>query len=368
MKDVKAPVLFNIGQPLEIAEIHLADPKPGEVRVRMVASGICHSCVSVANGQSGDVPLPMILGDEGAGVVDAVSPGCKILQPGDPVVISWAPSCSRCVYCTSGLPGLCDRTPPIGHMPDGSSRFSFDSSEVFHMGPSTYSPYVVVDESAAVKVSADMPLDKAALIGCAVTTGVGAVVNTARVRPGESVAVFGCGGVGLNAVQGARLAGAYPIYAVDVNGQKLELASRLGATESIDSSAVDPVEELRRATNDVGVDYAIVAVGAIPAMEQAVAALARAGTCVLIGSAPFGRTLTVDPAHLIRAERKLIGSRYGSSNPQVQFPRLVELYLAGHLKLDELITKTYQLSEINEAFEALSNGTDVRSVLVFEDS
>lgn len=364
--ELLAPVLHRVKEPQEIGKVSLSEPLEGEVRVRMAAAGVCHSCLNVATGAFGELPLPMVLGDEGAGVVDAVGPGCPSLAPGDHVIISWAPRCDECRFCTSGRPGLCDRPPPIGLMRDGTSRFRVNGERAFHMGPSTYSPYTVVDESCAIKVTKDIPLDKAALIGCAVTTGVGAVINTAGVRPGESVVVFGCGGVGLNAVQGAVLAGANPIYAVDLVKLKLEAARQLGATAVIDPSQEDPVERIRDLTGG-GADYAIVAVGSTTAMEQAISVLGRSGTCVLVGSAPGGKPISVDPAHFVRAERRLVGSRYGSSNPHVAFPRLVDLYLAGRLKLDELISNSYRPDQVNEAFQALADGTDIRGLLVFED-
>nr|WP_281352393.1 Zn-dependent alcohol dehydrogenase [Phytoactinopolyspora alkaliphila] len=345
--------------------VQLQEPQAGEVRVRMVAAGVCHSCLSTADGSFGEMPLPMILGDEGAGVVEAVGEGCRSLAPGDHVVLSWAPSCGRCRFCSSGRPGICETPAPLGRMSDGTSRFRVDGVQAFHMGPSTYSPYVVVDETAAVRVSRAIPLESAALIGCAVTTGVGAVLNTAKVRVGESVAVFGCGGVGLNAVQGAALAGAHPVIAVDVLESKLDVAKRLGATDTVHSGEEDPVERIISLTGG-GVDHAIVAVGATSVMDVALRSLGRSGQCVLVGAPPFGTSLSVDPFLLVGSERRLVGSRYGSSNPQVAFPFLVDLYLTGKLKLDELITTRYPMHKVNEASAALASGADIRGVLTFD--
>jgi S-(hydroxymethyl)glutathione dehydrogenase/alcohol dehydrogenase len=364
-REFVAPVLHRSGEPQVMDIVELQDPQPGEVVVRMVAAGVCHSCLSTADGSFGEIPLPMILGDEGAGVVETVGDGCRSLQPGDHVILSWAPSCGRCRFCTTGRPGICETPAPLGRMSDGTTRFRVDGVRAFHMGPSTYSPYVVVDESAAVRVTPAIPLDTAALIGCAVTTGVGAVLNTAKVRVGESVAVFGCGGVGLNAVQGAALAGAHPIIAVDVLESKLEAASGLGATATVRSGQEDPVERIRSLTGG-GVDHAIVAVGAAPVMETAVTSLGRSGQCVLVGAPPFGTAMSVDPFLLVGSERRLVGSRYGSSNPQVAFPQLVDLYLAGKLKLDELITNRYPMHKVNEASAALASGADIRGVLTFD--
>lgn len=359
-----APVLSRLNGPQEMRDVVLAEPRHGEVRIRMVAAGVCHSCLSTAAGDYGPLPLPMILGDEGAGVVDGVSRGAA-LDVGDHVIVSWAPSCARCQFCTSGLPGLCRESPPLGYMSDGTSRFRINGDQAFHMGPSTYSPYIVVHESAAIKIRRDISLENAALIGCAVTTGVGAVLNTAQARVGDTITIFGCGGVGLSAIQGAVMTGANPIIAVDVVDMKLEAAARLGATDLINASAEDPVEGIQRLTEG-GADVAIVATGTTAVMEQAMAALGPRGICVLVGAPSQGSSLRVDPLHLIFAERRLVGCRYGSSNPHVAFPRLVELYLAGKLKLDELISHTYQLEQVNEAHRALSDGRDIRGLLVFD--
>lgn len=360
-----APVLHRVKGEQTMEEVVLEEPKQGEVRVRMAAAGICHSCLSHADGSFGDVPLPTILGDEGAGVVDAVGPGGSVLRPGDHVIVSWAPSCGRCRFCTSGRPSLCERILVPGCMSDGTPRFRMNGDPVFHMGPSTYSPYIVVDESAAVSIRRDMPLDKAALIGCAVTTGLGAVTNTAGVRPGNSVVVFGCGGVGQSAVQGAALVGANPVIAVDVVDHKLEMARRLGATETIRADQADVVDTVRDLTGG-GADYTIVAVGSTTVMEQAIAALGKSGTCVFVGGPRVGESVAVDPFHLLTGERRVVGSRYGSSNPHVAFPQLVDLYLAGKLKLDELISRRYPVDQVNEASTALAEGLDLRGLLVFD--
>lgn len=364
--EVVAPVLRKFGEPQVLEEISLASPQQGEVRVRMVAAGICHSCLSVADGSMGELPLPMILGDEGAGIVDAVGPGCRSVEQGDHVIISWAPRCGDCRYCTAGRPGLCVQPPPVGCMRDGTTRFRFKDEPVFHLGPSTYSPYIVIDESAAVKITRAIRLEKAALIGCAVTTGVGAVLNTAGVRAGESVAVFGCGGVGQNAVQGAALAGANPIIAVDLIDEKLVLAEKLGATCSISGADNDLVDWILRISHG-GVDHAIVAVGSGRVAEQAIQVLGPSGTCVLVGAPPVGEKIRVDCLEMLSGERRIIGSRYGSSNPATAFPRLVDLHLAGKLKLDELITRRYRPDEVNVASAALIDGRDVRGLLIFDD-
>jgi S-(hydroxymethyl)glutathione dehydrogenase / alcohol dehydrogenase len=362
---IEAPVLHRPHEAMAMETLELEDPREHEVRVRMVASGVCHSCLSVVDGTHTRMPKPVVLGDEGAGVIDAVGPGCR-LDVGDHVVLSWAPGCGHCRWCLSGRPVLCLNGPPPGLMPDGSTRFrSSDGTPVHHYGPATYAPYTVVAERAAIRVPKEIPLDVAALIGCSVATGVGGVVNAARVRPGDSIAIFGCGGIGLNAVQGAALAGAHPIIAVDVVEEKLRLAARLGATHGILAGA-DAAAELAGLV-PAGLDHAIVAVGSVAVLERAVEALGPAGRLVLLGNPSTGAMATLSPHHLLYGERMLIGSVYGSVNPPVDFPRFAESYLAGRLKLDELITHRYGIEQADEAFRALAAGEQARGLIVFPE-
>jgi S-(hydroxymethyl)glutathione dehydrogenase / alcohol dehydrogenase len=363
--ELTVPVLRQARVPMAMERVVLEEPQRGEVRVRMVASGVCHSCLHAADGSHGGIPLPMILGDEGAGVVDAVGPGVESVRPGDHVVISWAPGCGACRQCLIGRPARCTRKLPFGYADATTTRFHDASgADVFHYGPATYAPQIVVPAAAAVVVRPEIPLEVAALIGCCVMTGVGAVVNTARVGAGESAAVFGCGGVGLNAVQGAAMSGAYPIVAVDVVASKLDFARQMGATHVVDARAEDPVAALRGLLGD-GVDHAFVAVGAARPVEQAIAALAPGGTCVIIGAPPTSEQIVLDSAAVRAGECRVIGSSYGSANPPVDFPHLVELYLAGRLRLDELVTRRYDLDQANEAFEHLAAGDDARGLIVF---
>jgi S-(hydroxymethyl)glutathione dehydrogenase/alcohol dehydrogenase len=361
---VRAPVLWGAGQPMVMEDLVVAPPGPGEVRIRMVASGVCHSCLHVADGSHGGIPFPIVLGDEGAGVVEAVGDGCRRHQPGDPVIVSWAPSCGQCRFCAVGRPALCVNGAPVGFLADGTTRFSASGTAVHHFGPATYAPLAVVAETAAIKIAPKMPLDRAALIGCAVATGVGAVVNTANARLGSSVAVFGCGGVGLNAIQGAVLAGAHPIAAVDVRRSRTELAVALGATDAIDASAADAADRLR-AVAPGGFDVTVVAVGSGPAFTSAWAATGRGGICVLVGKPPDGTRVDFDPQTLLAGERRLSGSVYGSVRPEADFPKLADLYLAGRLKLDELITQRYALDEADQAFADLARGDNARGLIVF---
>ena len=249
-------------------------------------------------------------------------------------------------------------------MVDGTTRFRLDGAPVHHMGPSSYAPMVVVSEAMAIRIRADMPLEAAALIGCAVTTGVGAVTNTARLRPGESLAVFGCGGVGINAVQGGRMAGAAPVIAVDLVDGRLDLARRVGATETVRADLPDVPGAIREIAG-AGVDCAVVATGSIAAMETALASLAPGGALVLVGVPPFGERMAVDPLALVPAERRILGSSYGSAVPAVEFPRLVDAYLAGTLLLDELITARFAPDQAEAAFAPLRAGEGLRSLIVF---
>jgi S-(hydroxymethyl)glutathione dehydrogenase / alcohol dehydrogenase len=292
---MRASVLHEQGTPLGIEDLDLEPPRTGEVLVRMVASGVCHSCLHAADGSWKGVPVPIVLGDEGAGVVEEVGPGVESLAPGDPVILSWAPTCGRCHYCVIGRPNLCERRQPgRGVLPDGTTRMSLRGQPVYHYGHvATYASATVVHESCAIRIDKNMPLDRAALIGCSVMTGVGAVINTAAVPPGASIAVFGVGGVGLNVVQGGALVAAHPVIAIDIKAAKLEHARALGASHGVDASREDAVAAIRRITR-LGADYAFVAVGDTRAVSQAVEALAPGGTCVLIGVPETGATVPMD--------------------------------------------------------------------------
>jgi S-(hydroxymethyl)glutathione dehydrogenase / alcohol dehydrogenase len=363
---MRASVLYEQGKPLGIEELELEAPRTGEVLVRMVASGVCHSCLHAADGSWRGVPVPIVLGDEGAGVVERVGPGVGDLVPGDPVILSWAPTCGRCHYCVIGRPNLCERRQPgRGVLPDGTTRMTLNGRPVYHYGHvATYASSTVVHESCAIRIDKNMPLDRAALIGCSVMTGVGAVINTAAVPPGASIAVFGVGGVGLNVVQGGALVAAHPVIAVDVKAAKLEHARAMGASHLVDASREEAVAAIRRITR-LGADYTFVAVGDTRAVSQAVEALAPGGTCVLIGVPETGATVPMDVRPLVTGERVIRGSSYGGARTREDLPRLVNLYLAGKLKVDQLITRRYGLDEANEAFRALAAGELARGLIVF---
>jgi S-(hydroxymethyl)glutathione dehydrogenase/alcohol dehydrogenase len=361
---VNAPVLIKPGERMQMMELDLDEPRFGEVRVKMVASGVCHSCLHAYDGSHTGIPMPIVLGDEGSGVVDAVGPGVTQLQEGDHVVISWAPTCGACKYCNLGFPALCMNTPAIGKANGDVTLFHHQGEDVYHYGPATYGSYIVVPESAAVKIREDFPLELAALIGCSVATGFGSAVNSAGLRAGQSVAVFGCGGVGLNAIQGAVATGAHPIIGVDVLDSKLEFAREFGATHTINTARQDLEAEIKKIASD-GVDATIVAVGSIKALEQGLSILAKQGIEVVLGLPDSGAKFPVDPWLLMGGERRIVGSRYGTGNPLVEFPKLVELAISGQIKIAELVTKRYDLDEADEAFRSLAAGEQARGLIVF---
>ncbi len=364
----KAAVLHGVGQKLDVREVEVASPQPGEVLVRMAAGGVCHSDLHVMTGHL-TASLPAILGHEGSGVVADVAPGVTSLKPGDHVLPLWRLSCGECEYCANGRPALCAAGMQIrmtGRLADGTSRFSLDGKEIKHFaGVSTFSEYSVIPERAVLKIPNDIPLEKAALLGCAVITGVGAVINCARVKPGSTVAVFGTGGVGLNVVQGAAIAGAEKIIAVDLLDNKLEFARKFGATHAVNASTGEPVERIRALTGGRGVDYAFEVVGLPKTVRQAYDSLAKRGMAIAVGVSPTTSEVSVPLLPLVFEERVLTGSIYGSAVPKVDIPRLIDLYRAGKLKLDELLTRSYPLTQINAAYEALERGEVARSVVTF---
>src|SRR3990172_8130081 len=368
MRAMKASILPDRNEPLVVEEVTLDAPKTGEVLVRIAAGGVCHSDLSVIDGTL-PLPTPIVLGHEGAGVVETVGPGVTSLKAGDHVVLSWRPGRIRCPFCPRGHPYLCalaSRMSLSGAMLDGTRRLRRGADEIFHMTQtSSMAEYAVVPETGAIVIDPDIPLDKAALVGCAVTTGVGAVFNTARVEAGASVAVFGCGGVGLSVVQGARIAGADPIIAVDLLDSKLEAAKRLGATHAVNAKSGDAAARIRDLTGGQGADYAFEATGNPDVVGQAYDSVRRGGKVVVIGVANMMAQISVPHLTLVLQEKAVLGSCYGSARPQLDMPRLLKLYKAGRLKLDEMVTRTYKLSEVNRAFDDLRNGVNLRGVLVF---
>jgi S-(hydroxymethyl)glutathione dehydrogenase/alcohol dehydrogenase len=365
----RGAVLFEPGKPLEICDLDVAAPRAGEVLVRMAAAGVCHTDLHVMQGKFA-APLPAVMGHEGAGVVAEVGPGVVSLRAGDRVVPLWRLSCGKCEYCRRGRPALCPegtRVRNTGRLPDGSSRLSHRGREVFHYaGVSTFCEYSVVPEQSLLKLEQDVPLDRAALLGCAVVTGVGAVTHAARVKPGDTVAVFGAGGVGLNVIQGAAAAGAATLVAVDLHDSKLHLARRFGATHVVSAPAEDPVAAVRTLTGGRGVDHAFDAVGSPVTIRQAYDVLAKAGKLIVLGIAPAGAEVSLPLGPLVFEERQVLGSFYGSGRPREDIPALARMYGEGKLKLDELLTRRYPLEQVNEAYAALERGEVARSVVVFD--
>ena len=363
-----AAVLFKAGQKFEVMDVEVAPPRASEVLVRLAAGGVCHSDLHVLTGHL-SAPLPAILGHEGAGVVAEVGPGVTSVTPGDHVLPLWRLSCGECEWCTEGRPALCAAGMQVrstGRLLDGTSRFSAGGQEIKHFnGVSTFSAYSVMHERSVLKIPTDIPLERAALLGCGVITGVGAVFHCATVRPGSSVVVFGTGGVGLNVIQGAALAGAERIIAVDLLDSKLALARQFGATHAVNASSGDPVAAVRELTGGRGVDYAFEVIGLTKTVRQAYDCLAKRGTAVVVGVGPLTAEVSVPVMSLVFEERVLTGSVYGSSRPRHAIPKLIDLYRAGKLKLDELLTRSYPFAQINEAYAALERGEVARSVVVF---
>jgi Zn-dependent alcohol dehydrogenase len=364
---VRGAVIAGPGRAFEVQPVELDSPRSGEVLVRVAASGVCGSDLNAASGKRTLVPFPAILGHEAAGVVEELGEGVGRLRVGDHVVLSILPSCGRCGQCTNGRPNHCETAAAAmraGALLDGSSRLSVGGERLHHfLGVSSFAECAVVPESAVTVIDRAMPLDRAALLGCGVLTGFGAVRNTAGVRPGSRVGVFGCGGVGLSVIQAARIAGAETVVAVDVQPDKLALARSLGATAAVDASAAD-VAAAVRAASDGGVDYAFEAAGREETITQAWASLAVGGQLVIIGLLATGAKLTIDADPLLE-EKRIAGCYLGSASSARDVPVLVNLYLDGRLLLDELITRRLELTELDQAFERMRAGSEGRQVVVF---
>lgn len=365
--NVRAAVLNEINTPLQVVELDLAPPQQGEVLVRLHASGVCHSDVSTANGTI-DSRLPAVLGHEGAGVVEAVGAAVTHVRPGDHVVLSWNPHCDACEECLRGLPHLCTTAWAAmfaGGLLDGTTRLRQGEREIYHYSMvSSFAERAVVPAASCIKIGREIPLDVAALVGCAVTTGIGAIWNTAAVRPGERVAIFGCGGVGLSAVLGAVAVGAAPIIAVDRRSDKLEAALRLGATDAVQwqATAEGTADAVARAAHG-GVDYAVDAVGRTEVLQAAFLATRARGAAVAIGIPRQDAVLTLPAVTIPRMERRLLGSIYGSARPERDFPLILDLFMRGRLPLDRLISHRLPLDGVQEACELVESGAALRAVL-----
>ena len=360
---MKAAVCYEARKPLEIEDIIIDPPKTGEVKVRLAATGVCHSDIHALRGELGP-RFPGVAGHECAGYIDSVGEGVTSVKSGDPVIVSLIASCGRCYYCTHGLTHLCDFKWPL--LTESRFRNKQGQSIKQMMKVGGMAEYTVVDQSQTVKIPADMPMDRAALLACCVITGFGSVVWRAQVKALNSVVVIGTGGVGLNAIQGAAFCGAYPIIAVDILDSKLKAARDFGATHAINAKQGDPIEEVKKLTSGLGAQYAFVTVGNVSAMQQGYKMTRKRGNLVMVGLASPNDNLSIFPNECELTERVITGSNMGSTNLQENIPQLVTLYKEGKLKLDELITKRYPLEQVNEAIESVERGEALRNVIVFE--
>jgi S-(hydroxymethyl)glutathione dehydrogenase/alcohol dehydrogenase len=360
----RAAVLWETGAALSVEQVELDEPQAGEVRVRIAAAGVCRSDLHVMEGVW-TYDLPMVLGHEGAGIVDAVGPGVLAPRVGDAVALAWVTACGRCRACGAGSPALCEIGSHLHRMPDGSSRLRARGQELRHfMAVGCFAEHVVVPATQAIELPQGADIEVAALIGCAAMTGVGAVFTTAAVRPGERAVVFGCGGIGQCIIQGLRAVGAYPIVAVDVSQAALELAVASGASETVRAGGDDDRRAIKRATRG-GADVAFEALGRTATIEQAYASLAPGGRAVIVGMPSRDATITINAFSLAGQSLTLMGSLYGSARPHLDVPRLVELEDAGRLSLGSLIARRYPLEQINAAYDDLRSGAPGRGVITF---
>ncbi len=366
----RAAVARKAGEPLVIEEVDVAEPRAGEVRVRLVATGVCHTDAYTLSGADPEGLFPAILGHEGAGVVESVGPEVSTVRPGDHVIPLYTAECGVCKFCRSGKTNLCGavrQTQGQGVMPDGSSRFSLRGEPLYHyMGTSTFSEYTVLPEISVARIAPGAPLEKVCLLGCGITTGIGAVRKTAQVEPGASVAVFGLGGIGLSVIQGAKLAGAGRIIGIDLNPAKFELARRFGATDLVNPSEHEPsIVEVIVAMTDGGVDYSFECIGNVSVMRQALECCHKGwGVATVIGVAGAGEEIATRPFQLVTG-RTWQGSAFGGVKGRSELPGMVEQYLHGDIEIDPYVTHTMPLEDINRAFELMHAGESIRSVILF---
>ncbi len=361
---VKAAVLYNFGEALKVESLDLRAPNADEVVVKLGASGVCHSDLSVQQAKL-PFPPPVVLGHEGAGTVEEVGKDVRHLKPGDHVVLSWVENCGRCHFCIAGHAHLCDAM-MASMMSGGELVFRKGDTHIARMaGVASFAERTVVRGNAAIKIPDDVPFDRACLVGCGVMTGVGAAMNTAKVQPGDTVAVFGCGGVGLNAIQGAVLCGASRVIAVDLAPAKLELAKTFGATDVVNGKDGGAPDQIRALTNGLGVDFAFEVIGIPAVITEAYMSLKRGGKVIVVGVPPMGEMVQIPGQMISLEEKSIVGSLYGSANMKRDMPRLVELYQGKKLKLDELVSKRIKLEDVNTAFADMEKGAVARSVIVF---
>lgn len=370
MIKTRAAVAWGPGQPLKIEEVDLMPPQKGEVLVRIVATGVCHTDAYTLSGQDSEGKFPCILGHEGGGVVEAIGEGVTSVAVGDHVIPLYTPECGKCKFCLSGKTNLCQAiraTQGQGLMPDGTTRFSIDGQPIYHyMGTSTFSEYTVLPEISLAKINKAAPLEKVCLLGCGVTTGMGAVMNTAKVKEGDTVAVFGLGGIGLSAIIGAVMAKASRIIAIDINESKFDIARQLGATDVINPKNFDkPIQDVIVEMTDGGVDFSFECIGNVNVMRSALECCHKGwGESVIIGVAPAGAEISTRPFQLVTG-RVWRGTAFGGVKGRSELPDYVERYLKGEFELDTFITHTMPLEQINEAFDLMHEGKSIRTVIHF---
>ena len=365
----RAAVAFAAGKPLEVTTVELEGPRAGEVLIEIMATGICHTDAYTLSGADPEGLFPAILGHEGAGIVRDIGPGVTSLRPGDHVIPLYTPECRQCKFCLSGKTNLCGairETQGRGVMPDGTSRFSLGEDALHHyMGTSTFSNFTVLPEIAVAKIRPDAPFDKVCYIGCGVTTGLGAVINTARVEPGATVAVFGLGGIGLNVIQGARLVGADRIIGIDLNPAKEALARKFGMTDFLNPATVDNVVTAVVEMTGGGVDYSFECIGNVEVMRQALECCHKGwGESIIVGVAASGKEISTRPFQLVTG-RVWRGTAFGGAKGRTDVPRIVDWYMNGKINIDDLITHTLPLERINEGFDLMHAGESIRSVVVY---
>lgn len=367
---IKAAVAWGPNQPLKIETIDLQPPQKGEVLVKMIATGVCHTDAYTLSGDDPEGIFPSVLGHEGGGIVQEVGEGVTTLKKGDHVIPLYVPECKECKFCKSGKTNLCQKirnTQGKGLMPDGTSRFSKDGKPIFHyMGTSTFAQYSVIAEISLVKVNPQAPLDKVCLLGCGVTTGIGAVLNTAKVEKDSTIAVFGLGGIGLSVIQGAVIAGAKRIIAVDINEDKFEIAKKFGATDFLNPRKYDKnIQEVIVQMTDGGVDYSFECVGNVNLMNAALECCHKGwGESIIIGVAGGEDKITTRPFQLVTG-RVWKGSAFGGVKGRSELPDYVEKYMSGDINIDDMVTYTMPLEEINDAFKYMHEGKSIRSVVTF---
>lgn len=369
--DVKAAVAFEAGKPLSIETVQIEGPKAGEVLVEVKATGVCHTDAYTLSGSDPEGLFPSILGHEGAGIVVEVGEGVTSLKPGDHVIPLYTPECRQCKFCLSQKTNLCQAirgTQGKGLMPDGTSRFSLDGQPLYHyMGTSTFANYTVLPEIALAKIREDAPFDKVCYIGCGVTTGIGAVIFTAKVEPGANVVVFGLGGIGLNVIQGCRMVGADKIIGVDINPDKRAIAEKFGMTHFVNPKEIegDVVSHLVELT-DGGADYSFECIGNVNVMRQALECCHKGwGVCTIIGVAGAGQEISTRPFQLVTG-RVWKGSAFGGARGRTDVPKIVDWYMDNKINIDDLITHTMPLSDINHAFDLMHQGESIRSVILYD--